>query len=73
MAMKPEWRPINLTSPMPCLALLASTLAASRALWAASTAVSKPKHLSMTCNRGPNVLGWGWDKADAYDIRQAAE
>ena len=60
MAMKPEWRPISLTSPMPCLALLASTLAARRALWAASTAVSKPKHLSMTCNRAfPVMVGLG--------------
>lgn len=47
MAMKPDWRPISLTRPMPLYADVASTLAASRARCASSTAVSNPKHLSI--------------------------
>ena len=47
MAMKPEERPMSLTTPTPRYALLASTLAANNASCACSTAVSKPKHLSI--------------------------
>ena len=47
MAMKPEERPMSLTTPMPWNADDDSTLAASSASWAVSTAVSKPKHLSI--------------------------
>lgn len=47
MAMKPEERPISLTRPMPLKAEDASTLAASSALCASSTAVSNPKVLSI--------------------------
>ena len=47
MAMKPDWRPMRRTRPTPFEALLASTLAASSACCASSTAVSKPKHLSI--------------------------
>ena len=46
MAMKPEERPISLTSPTPLAAEDASTLAASSARCASSTAVSKPKQRS---------------------------
>ena len=45
IAMNPDCRPISFTSPMPLRALPASTFAASKARWASSTAVSKPKHL----------------------------
>ena len=47
MAMKPEERPMSLTKPMPWSAEAASTLAASSAVCASSTAVSNPKHLSI--------------------------
>jgi hypothetical protein len=50
MAMKPEERPMSLTTPMPWYAEPASTLAASSASCACSTAVSNPKHLSI-CGR----------------------
>ena len=53
-AMKPEERPMSLTTPTPRYAELASTLAASSASCACSTAVSKPKHLSI-CGPGRRV------------------
>ena len=52
MAMKPEERPMSLTRPIPWSAEEASTLAASKAVCASSTAVSNPKHLSI-CNHTP--------------------
>ena len=55
MAMKPDERPMSLTTPMPRYALLASTLAANSASCACSTAVSKPKHLSICDSRGCHV------------------
>lgn len=58
MAMKPEERPMSLTKPMPWLAELLSTLAASKAVWASSTAVSNPKHLSI-CNHSQH----SWDES----------
>jgi hypothetical protein len=42
---------MSLTRPTPLDALLDSTLAASNALCASSTAVSKPKHLSICAQR----------------------
>jgi len=61
MAMKPDCRPISFTRPRPLRALPASTLAASRARWASSTAVSNPKHLG---TQGSVVVGRvdGWDR-----------
>ena len=53
MAMKPDWRPMSLTTPMPLSADAASTLAASSARWLSSTAVSKPKHLSICAAARP--------------------
>ena len=47
-AMNPDCRPMSLTTPTPRKADDASTLAASSARCASSTAVSKPKHLSMS-------------------------
>mmetsp|Transcript_34796 Transcript_34796/g.71022 ORF Transcript_34796/g.71022 Transcript_34796/m.71022 type:complete len:239 (+) Transcript_34796:379-1095(+) len=47
-AMKPDCRPISFTRPMPRRAELASTFAASSARCDSSTAVSNPKHLSMS-------------------------
>ena len=47
MAMKPDWRPMSLTTPTPLSADLASTAAALMAFCASSTAVSKPNVLSM--------------------------
>ena len=47
IAMKPEERPMSLTSPMPRRVDRASTLAAISAPWLRSTLVSKPKHLSI--------------------------
>ena len=46
-AMKPEWRPISLTTPMPLLAPVASTCAPRMTSTAAENAVSKPKLRSM--------------------------
>lgn len=44
----PLYLPMSLTIPTPFSTLSASTCAALIALWASSTAVSKPKDLSMT-------------------------
>lgn len=59
MAMKPDWRPMRRTRPTPFEALLASTLAASSACCASSTAVSNPKHLSIcTAQHSSSASRW---------------
>ena len=57
MAMKPDWRPMSLTTPTPLSADLASTAAALIAFCASSTAVSNPKVLSMCRMSLSMVLG----------------
>ena len=56
-AMKPDCRPMSLTRPMPLRALEASTFAASSARCDSSTAVSKPKHLSICQQAGETCRG----------------